>query len=579
MRPVVPAEEKEGITMTKRVQGAFGSFAVGITVLLLGGLTLCAQDNFSPKPTIRRATTRGISPPLRELAKLPGRPQYRFQASGLALQSQRRPAGAVVDAVEQSTGGTGSSFSIGISGLGLGSGFTGFSTNFNYPDDNIAVGKDQIVQVVNNSVIVFDKSLNPLVDPVPISQLLSAIGGICAEGTPEGHPIAQYDRMSGQWLIAENVSETPGTYSSVACIGVSTSSDATSSYYVYEFPLSAGYMDLPKWASFPTGFFQSNDNFGADGHTFQGAYECAYDRVTMEMGGDAGQVCFQLTTSDFALLPADLDSSAPPPANQDEFLFSLLDSSDLALYSFHTDWTDPTKAFMTGSGESQPFPVPSFTPACNGQYLGACVPQLSTPTLLNVLGDRLLYRVAYYDDVPVKVPVTALPPHYQHWLVMHDATASGGNTAERWYEFYSSTKTTQVTNIKLLQSGTYAPDSNNYRWMGSFARDQNGDILMGYSESSASTYPSIYITGRTLADPSGTMEAELQVIAGDGAYLGIFDRNLDRWGDYTSMRLDPADNCTFWYTNEYYMRSGIFNWSTQINSACFNGCGGCGARK
>jgi len=185
----------------------------------------------------------------------------------------------------------------------------------------------------------------------------------------------------------------------------------------------------------------------------------------------------------------------------------------------------------------------------------------------------LLYRVAYYNDVPVRVPVTALPPHYQHWLVMHDVTASGGNTAERWYEFYASTKTTQVTNIKLLQSGTYAPDDSNHRWMGSMARDMDGDILMGYSEASTSKYPSIYITGRTLNDAPGTMENELQVIAGKGAYLGVFDFNLNRWGDYTSMRLDPTDNCTFWYTNEYYSTSGISNWDTQINSARFAGCG------
>jgi hypothetical protein len=571
MRAVVPAEVKEEITMTKRVEGAFGLFAVGITVLWLGGLTLLAQDNFSPTPTIRQATNRGISPPLRELANLPATPQYGLQAGGVALQSQRRPAGAVVDAVEQGTGGSGSNFSIGIQGPGMGAGFNGFSTTFNYPDDNIAVGATQIVQVVNNSVIVFDKSLKAQTPVAPISQLLGLIGGACASDTPEGHPIAQYDRIAGQWLIAENV-VTAAPYSGAVCIGVSATSDATGPYYLYAFPLGSGYPDLPKWGVFPTGFFQSNDNFGADGKTFQGGYECAYDRVTMEMNGPAKQVCFQLTPGDFALLPADLDSSAPPPANQDEFLFSLWDSSDLALYSFHTDWINPANAFITGNGGSQLFAETAFTPACNGLGLGACVPQLGSANKLDVLGDRLLYRVAYSNDVPAKVPQTALPPHYQHWLVLHDVTASGGNTGERWYEFYASTKTTPITKIKLLQSGTYAPDNSNYRWMGSIARDKNGDILMGYSESSTSTDPSIYITGRTPKDPSGTMESELQVIGGTGAYLGAFDFNLNRWGDYTSMRLDPADNCTFWYTNEYYMTSGLSNWNTQINSAQFTGC-------
>ena len=66
----------------------------------------------------------------------------------------------------------------------------------------------------------------------------------------------------------------------------------------------------------------------------------------------------------------------------------------------------------------------------------------------------------------------------------------------------------------------------------------------------------------------------MQVIAGSGAYTGVFDYNLNRWGDYTSMRLDPKDNCTLWYTNEYYTQTGNpSGWSTQINSAAFTGCG------
>lgn len=560
--------------MRKSAKGTFRSLTVGISVLLLCGLNLVAQNNVLLKPTIRHATSFRILPPLRELAKLPPRPQYAWHTNRAPLQNRLRRAGTVVDALEQSAAGGGSNFSILQNGVGMGAGFGGFSTTFNYPDDNLAVGSEQIVQIVNNAVTVFDKSLNVLVPPVQVSDILGQLGGACGQGTPIGHPIAQWDRTGGRWLLAENV-VTALPYSGTACIGVSKSSNLMDGFYGYEFSLGGGYPDLPKWGVMPSGFFQSNDNFGADGSTFQGAYECAYDRAAMEADDpNAAQVCFQLTTSDFALLPADLDSTAPPPANQDEFLFSLVANSNLALYSFHTDWVNPTNAFITGGGASQLFAVPAFTPACNGQYLGACVPQLSSNVLLDVLGDRLLYRVAYSDDVPVIVPVTALPPHYQHWLVMHDVTASGGNTAERWYEFYASTRTTQVTNIHLLQSGTYAPDSTNHRWMGSIARDKNSNILMGYSESSTEINPSIFITGRTAADPNGTMENELQVVAGSGAYLGVFDFNQNRWGDYTSMRLDPADDCTFWYTNEYFMESGILDWSTQINSARFSNCGG-----
>ena len=559
--------------MRKCVQAAFCSPVLGIGLLLLCSLPLLAQDNSSPVPVVRHAAAFGISPSIRELANLPIQPHYMLQANNPLRHSPTRPAGPVVDVVEQSSAASGSNFSVGINVGGVGLGFNGFNSSpFNYPDTNIAVGDTQIVQWVNNSVAVFDKSGSALTPALPFSTFWTT--GQCSQYTPEGHAIVQWDRTGHRWLFAENVvTGAPDNYSGYACIVVSTGSDARGPYYTYQFSLGNGYPDLAKWGVMPSGLFQSNDNFGSDAKTYQGAYECAYDRVTMEMGGDAAQVCFQLTTGDFALLPADLDSQAPPPAIQDEFLFSLWDNSDLALYSFHTDWSDPSKAFISGSGGSQLFAVPAFTPACNGQGLGACVPQLNSDVTLDVMGDRLLYRVAYYDDVPVKVPVNAVPPHYQHWLVVHDVMASGGNTAERWYEFFAHTKTTPVTQIHLLQSGTYAPDSTNHRWMGSIARDSIGDILMGYSESSTSTYPSIAITGRVLNDPNGTMEAELPVISGNGSYTGVFDFNQNRWGDYTSMRLDPADNCTFWYTNEYYTQTGNpSGWSTQINSALFTGC-------
>src|SRR5262249_4173681 len=155
----------------------------------------------------------------------------------------------------------------------------------------------------NNSIMVYDKSLSPLLpSPVDIGQVLA----ICHMGNPTGHPIAQYDRIADRWMLAENTTNgSSGTYSTAACIFVSQASDATGMYFVYPFSLghNGGYMDLPKWGVMPTGFFQSNDNFGLDARTFQGAFECAYDRIAMETGDPFPvQVCFQLTTQDFALL-------------------------------------------------------------------------------------------------------------------------------------------------------------------------------------------------------------------------------------------------------------------------------------
>ncbi len=61
-------------------------------------------------------------------------------------------------------------------------------------------------------------------------------------------------------------------------------------------------------------------------------------------------------------------------------------------------------------------------------------------------------------------------------------------------------------------------------------------------------YPSIAATGRLAGDPLGTMGAEDVLIAGGGSQFG----SSSRWGDYSTMSIDPVDDCTFWYTQEYY---------------------------
>jgi hypothetical protein len=550
--------------MRTPVLGTRWSSLLAMSMLLVCSLGLFAKDNSSPAPVVRGVVSFGVSAPVRELAKLPAPPQYAFHSSRLVRTKQRGPAGTVVDAVEQSTAASGSNFSINVSVPGVGLGFSKFSAVTSYPDTNIAVGDNQIVQSVNLAFAVFDKTGTALTSAMATNSLWAGIGGACYTNN-NGDAIAEWDVAAHRWVLAQNVLTGPPYY---ACVAVSTSADATGTYYLYQFSLGNGYPDSPKWGIWSNAYYQSQDNFG-NLSTYIGAEPCAYNRTKMLAGDNsAEQICFQLSDNDFALKPADIDSAVGPPANEDEFLFSLWDSSDFSLYSIHVDFAT-LQGSITGNNGSQLFVVPAFNPACNGEYYGTCVPQLGVPDQLLVLGDRLLYRLVYDNDMPL-ANVLATPPFpapAQHWFVVHDVTASGGNQAERWYEFIAKQKATPVTNISLLQSGTFAPDSTVNRWMGSIARDKKNDIMMGYSESNATMYPSIAITGRLLSDTKGTMENELVVENGLGSHTGD-----SLWGEYTTMRLDPSDGCTLWYTNQYYTATGLLNWSTRINSATFAGC-------
>ncbi|MFZ0914000.1 MAG: hypothetical protein WBQ76_17965 [Candidatus Korobacteraceae bacterium] len=537
---------------------------VGMLALFFS-VPLTAQDN-SSQPTVNHAVASGISAPLRDLAKLPRAPQYGFHEANPVHRIAKRPAASVIDRVEQKTAGSSANYTIGINVLGIGNGFPGYTIGFAPPDTNMAVGDTQLVQWVNVSYAVFDKSGNALTGAIPGNALWSALppGSLCATQN-SGDIIAQWDRVAHRWLLTQNVFTSPYA----VCIAVSTSADALGTYYIYQFSVPGnGFPDYPKWGIWPTGYFQAHNNYGVNEGGWVGPQVCAYNSAKLLLGDStAEQQCFQLTSSEDSLLPGDLDSPTLPPAGQDEFYIGSVgdvDNSHLSVYSFHADFATPANSFVTGSPNSQLVSIAGFTPACYSQlgtWGGDCVPQEGISDLLDSLGDRLMYRFAYYNDT------SFFPTPKQHWYVNFDVAASGGQIGVRWMEFATPQTVVAPTALAIAQQGTYAPDTN-WRWMGSVARDQNNDVLVGYSESSTSVYPSIFIAGRTPTDTLGTLESEVSVIAGTGSQPDT----SNRWGDYSAMRIDPVDNCTFWYTTEYYMVTQVFDWSTQMASVKFSGC-------
>jgi hypothetical protein len=443
-------------------------------------------------------------------------------ATGMSYWTQRQDQGAQPF-----------SYSVGASFQGLGNGFPNYQVTAPVPDANIAVGDTQLLQVVDQTFVVFSRT-GTILAQMPISELFIPLGGSCP-GLVNGQPIAQFDNHAHRWVIVQNVLTQPYA----VCIAVSTSSDASGTYALYQFPVMGNvFPDYQKFGIWSVGWYQTMNNLGPLGNMFLGALVCGYNSTKL-LAGDptAEQICFQTTPSDSSLLPADIDSATLPPTGQDEFFIGsvgAVDNSHLSLYSMHinnpNDWSQG--ATFAGSGNSQLLSIAAFTPACNPNYMGECVPQSGVADLLLSLGDRLMYRFAYFADSPggfSSIPVAALA---------------------------------------VFQQGTLAVPDGNSRWMGSIAGNANGDILLGYSSSGATQFPSIAVSGRLLTDPLGTLEPELTIRSGTGS------QQSSPWGSYTSMRIDPADNCTFWYTSEYYQATAPNNWSTQIASIAFpQNCG------
>lgn len=428
---------------------------------------------------------------------------------------------------------------------GVGSGAFGFVPNAAPPDTNGAIGDTQYVQWVNESFAVFSKAGTLLFGPAAGNTLFQALGAThpCAVHN-DGDPIAQFDKAAHRWVMTQFSVTSGSTQGFWQCVAVSQTADATGAYNVYGFNYgTVPFNDYPKLAVWSDGYYITYNIFN-NGATFGGAKLCSFDRSSMLAGLPATQICFQLSPSFGGVLPADLDGPTPPPAGSPEY-FVNFGANSLNIWKFaNTNFAAGT-ATLTGPVN---VPVAAFAAACGG---GTCIPQLGTAQTLDSLADRLMYRLAYrnFGD-------------HEALVVNHSVTA-GTATGIRWYEIRSP-----GTTPTIFQQGTFAPDTA-FRWMGSAAMDSAGNIALGYSVSSGTLNPSVRFTGRAPTDPLGTMGTELSIQAGTGSQL----TGLARWGDYSSMSVDPADDCTFWYTTEYLKANGTFNWSTRIGNFKFAGCG------
>jgi hypothetical protein len=445
----------------------------------------------------------------------------------------------------------------GLNILGLGTGFPGFSIQANIAAANGAAGPTQFVQFVNQSFAVFNKSTGGVeYGPADGNTLWQALGAPCSTSTNLDE-IAQFDKLAQVWVLMMPVYAEPDTL----CIAVSTTSNAVNGgWNLYAFPVPGRLdPDYPKLGVWPDGYYISYNE--SSDLVFVGAAACAVNRSAMLTGAAATMQCFFNSLSYGALLPGDVDGTTPPPVGSPEnFLSFDYNDESLDLWQFHVNWTTPADSTFTGPTNIPVAPfiepcgdtVTVFTPADN------CVPQVGTSQMLGVFGDRLMYRLAYRNF-----------GSYQDLVANHSVQVASGSdqTGIRWYELRNP-----GTGFAQYQEGTYAPDTS-YRWMGSIAMDKLGDMGLGYNVSSSTISPTIRYTGRLATDPLGQMESEFDVLsAADVAHTS--QSNTPRWGDYSSMAVDPTDDCTFWYTNEYQTTSGSDHWATRIASFSFPSCTG-----
>jgi hypothetical protein len=449
------------------------------------------------------------------------------------------------------------------------------------PDTNGDIGPNHYVQWVNLHYQIWNRAGVSLLGPSGGNTLWSGFGGLC-QSTNQGDPVVRYDRMADRWVFSQFAFNVNHRGSPVApyfqCFAVSTTGDPTGTYNRYSFQIPSilvngstitPFNDYPKLAVWPDAYYMTFNYFdlaAPPANQFIGAGAWAFDRTKMVNGQPATAVSFTTPSAYGGLLASDLDGPILPPAGSPNYFAAIdapvdaanapLPGLTLQIWKFHVNWTTPGSSTFGTPTHSPDYnlAVPSYRwGLCNGSQ--NCVSQPGTSVGLDPIGDRLMNRL-----------------QYRHFADGHESLVAnhtvgigttGDQAAIRWYEVR-----TLSTTPTLYQQGTYSPSTDN-RWMGSIAMDKLGDIAVGYSVSSSTVSASIRYAGRIAGDTLATLpQAESIMVAGSGSQTsGSF-----RWGDYSMLAVDPTDDCTFWYTQEYYVTTSDHGWRTRIGSFRFPAC-------
>ncbi len=422
-----------------------------------------------------------------------------------------------------------------------------------------AVGINHYVQMVNLAFAVFDKQGSMLAGPFDTNSLWQGFGGDCEENN-NGDAIVLYDQQADRFLLSQFAIN--GAQS--VCFAISTSPDPLGTYYLYEL-MTQRHPDYFKLGVWPD--TQNNAYFMGTNSGEPNGYDVyAIDRLSLLSGLPARPAQFFQGYANF-LLPADSDGSLIPSAGLGGLFYTMIDAGEsyfsdppplvdsIDLYEFKVNWDVPSQSSFNLIKSFQPPEIAEFNWTVCGLFSRSCLPQLGTTTKIDSGSWWPMQRFVYRNFGNHESLLGS-------WTI--DILADGDHAAPRWFEMRRSGSGQWY----MHQQGSYAPDDS-HRWMSSIAINGQGDIGMVYNilGGTDTVNPGIRFTSRRVNEPLGQMRNEATLIEATGVQTSTF-----RWGDYSSMNVDPVDDCRFWMSAQYIQTTGDNSWNTRIGAFNFPDC-------
>jgi hypothetical protein len=451
--------------------------------------------------------------------------------------------------------------------------FHAYGIRVNPPDPDGDVGRNHYVAMINLTFAVYSKQGQLLLGPAGIGTLWQGFAvDDCTD--PSGDPIVLYDELANRWILTQFTTRGPEFFN---CVAVSKTGDPTGAYFRYAFSTGPNFPDYPKYGVMPDSLYITTREF--DPHVNESIGVYAINKAKLIAGDPSPEiVAFQLTGPPYlvgdGLLPADFDGKRLPPPHSPEVILGSMDDDafdgapfdGLNVFHFNVDWSNPAAATFALVKQLPIAEYDTNYPCAPGPR--DCLPQ---PGIVNP--EQFLDILSYRQRPIWRLQYRNFGTHES--LVTNQSVEARPNQAgTRWWELRNP------LDPVVYQEGTWAPDDGIHRWMGSVAMDKQGNLAVGYSVVDAvSVFPGIRYAGRVAGGPLGQITHDEAVLQNGS---GVQTTTNSRWGDYTSMNVDPRDQCTFWYINEYYAKSGAplpappgadtRPWQTRIGAFRFPDC-------
>ena len=412
-------------------------------------------------------------------------------------------------------------------------------------DNNLAVGPNHVIQIINNGSSSLFKIWNKAGTQVQAQTVLSSITGIAGGGDP----VVMYDQIADRWILTEFTGSSPNAL----IWAVSTTPDPTGTYKIYSYNVGTYFADYPHYSVWHNAYYGITHDFNTALTAYLGSSIIAFDKAAMIAGAPtATMVSFRFADNrSFTMLP--VHQEGPAVSNQSGLFTFFQDDTDtpapgdvdsVFTFTYTPNFTTPSSSVI---GPMLSVVATPFNSTLCG--VSACITQPAGGQAIRGIEGQIMHKVGYRNF-----------GGFESMVANFTTNAGSGIGGIRWWEMR---RTGGAGNWSMYQEGTFAPPDGNHRFMGSIAQNALGDIGLIFNVTGSgtpSTFPSFRLTGRTTCDPLGQMTIpETSII--EGTVLN----GTNRYGDYNALNADPV-NGSFWGTGQYNRTGlGTFgNWATRV---------------